>query len=164
MLPARRVAKTKSREVTPADLVDSDSDDTKALPSLTPTPTPTSNPPGKKARLKQKLPEQQQDAGSARKRRKRLSQTPEPSSRTAGPLDDEEAQQDGDKSQQKKQGNVASPSGQKHKKASKPEATGQTKPGSKLVRVVASQSPAPRGQKMVKSRARSASQTPAGVH
>lgn len=163
VLPARRVAKTKSREVTPADLVDSDSDDTKALPSLTPMPTPTSTPPGKKAKLKKKLPEQQPDVGSARKRRKRLSQTPEPSSSTALPLDGEEAQLDGDSSQQEKQRSVASASGQNQKRASMQEDTGQTKPSSKPVKAV-SRSPASKGQKKVKSHDRSASQTPAGVH
>lgn len=158
---ARRVSKSKSREATPAEVVESDSDDTKALPSL--TPTPVSTPSGKKARLKKKLPEQQQDAGSAKKRRKRLSQTPEPSSSVVPPVDsDQELPHEDNGSQQKKQSSVASAGGQKRMKASQQESPGQTRGKAKAAKI-GSRSPASKGQKNLQSRAGPTSKTPAGV-
>ena len=159
---ARRVSKSKSREATPAEIVESDSDDTKALPSL--TSTPVSTPSGKKARLKKKLPEQQQDAGSAKKRRKRLSQTPEPSSSAVPPVDsDEELPHDDNGSQQRKQSSAASAGGQKRMKVSQQESPGRTKGRAKAAKT-ASRTPALKGQKNLQSRAGPTSKTPAGVH
>ena len=62
----------------------SDSEDNKALVSLVPSSA-------KKPRLKKKLSQPHPEAGSSRKRQKRLSQTPEPSSSGLASADAEEA-------------------------------------------------------------------------
>lgn len=157
VLPARRVS--KSREVTPAEFIESDSDDTKPLLSISPSPTPASPAASKKARLKKKLPEQQPDAGSARKRRKRVSQTPEPINVAAAATD---AVANSSAGPQHKQESSSASVSAKTSRVSQQEDPGHSKVTTKVSRAL-SRSPAPKGHSNGKGRARSAHKTPTGI-